>query len=185
MHLGQQVAAQDVQQLAAHLWAVPGSEARDVLPSGGSPSRLVFRSENRYDMTMATRSHDAHPRGTIVRDRDGDQWRKGTAWWHWTGRRADTGPGKLLWRDLEERYGPLAVTATVCPVAPRPRGSIPRDHEARLAAAKEERDRADAQLKTAVADASEAGASVRELANFLDVSTNTIQRWKREVDQRR
>jgi len=91
----------------------------------------------------------------------------------------------LLWQDLEERYGPLAVTATVSPVAPRPRGSIPRDYEARLAAAKEERDRADAQLKTAVADASEAGASVRELANFLDVSTNTIQRWKREVDQRR
>ena len=58
---------------------------------------------------MAARSPDPHPRGTIVRDRDGDLWRKGTAWWLWTGRRADTGPGKLLWQHLDERYGPLVV----------------------------------------------------------------------------
>lgn len=65
---------------------------------------------------MGTRSQDRHPRGTLVRDRDGDVWRKGTAWWHWTGRTADTGPGKLLWNSLERMYGPLVVVHT-----PKPR----------------------------------------------------------------
>lgn len=56
---------------------------------------------------MGTRSQDDYPRGTRVRDRDGDVWRKGTAWWHWTGRSVDTGPGKLLWYTLVARYGPI------------------------------------------------------------------------------
>lgn len=58
---------------------------------------------------MATRSQDSYKRGTLVRDREGDVWRKGTAWWHWTGRSADTGPGKLLWPQLDQMYGPLTV----------------------------------------------------------------------------
>ncbi len=131
---------------------------------------------------MAARSHDSHPRGTMIRDRAGDTWRKGTAWWHWTGRGADTGPGKLLWSDLEHRYGPLVVlTTTVPPVAPRPRGGVPPEHARRIYAALAARDRAESDLRQAVLEASEDGASVRELATLLDVSTNTVQRWKREA----
>ena len=58
---------------------------------------------------MGARSQDQWPRGTRVRDKDGDVWRKGTAWWHWTERSTDTGPGKLLWHQLEQQYGPLVV----------------------------------------------------------------------------
>lgn len=58
---------------------------------------------------MSARSQDPYPRGSLVRDRDGDTWRKGTAWWHWTKRSASTGPGKLLWDSLESMYGPLTV----------------------------------------------------------------------------
>lgn len=60
---------------------------------------------------MSARSQDQHSRGTLVRDKDGDVWRKGTAWWHWTGRSVDTGPGKLLWDSLERMYGPLEVVS--------------------------------------------------------------------------
>jgi hypothetical protein len=61
---------------------------------------------------MGTRSQDSHPRGTRVRDKDGDTWRKGTAWWHWEQRSIDTGPGKLLYHHLERDYGPLTVIYT-------------------------------------------------------------------------
>lgn len=58
---------------------------------------------------MAAKSQDPYQRGTRVRDKDGDTWRKGTAWWHWEQRSAQTGPGKLLYPDLERRYGPVTV----------------------------------------------------------------------------
>lgn len=58
---------------------------------------------------MAIRSLDPYPRGTLARDKDGDVWRKGTAWWHWTGRSLETGPGKLQWYKLEEMYGPITI----------------------------------------------------------------------------
>lgn len=58
---------------------------------------------------MGARSQDRYAPGTLVRDRDGDVWRKGTAWWHWTRRSANTGPGKLLEHDLIRRYGPVTV----------------------------------------------------------------------------
>lgn len=56
----------------------------------------------------------------MVRDREGDVWRKGTAWWHWTDRSRTTGPGKLLWGDLDRRYGPLTVVSEE-PTNVRPR----------------------------------------------------------------
>jgi hypothetical protein len=65
---------------------------------------------------MGARSQDSQPRGTLVRDREGDVWRKGTAWWHWTARSADTGVGKLLWTQLESDYGPLRHTGCGLPV---------------------------------------------------------------------
>jgi hypothetical protein len=68
---------------------------------------------------MAARSQDPYRRGTLVRDREGDVWRKGTAWWHWTDRNRTTGPGKLLWGDLDRRYGPLTVVSEPPNVRPR------------------------------------------------------------------
>lgn len=58
---------------------------------------------------MAATSQDEYRRGTLARDCDGDVWRKGTAWWHWTGRSPETGPGKLLWNDLDRMYGPIVI----------------------------------------------------------------------------
>lgn len=50
-----------------------------------------------------------YPRGTLVRDREGDIWRKGTTWWLWTGRETGTGAGKMRWSDLVRRYGPIEL----------------------------------------------------------------------------
>lgn len=66
---------------------------------------------------MGAKSQDGCPRGTRVVDRDGDVWRKGTAWWLWTGRHPGSGPGKLLWSQLVERYGPIEPTSTTSPKA--------------------------------------------------------------------
>ena len=41
-------------------------------------------------------------------------------------------------------------------------------------------EQADQELRTAVADARKAGGSVREVAAFTGMSTNTIARWGRE-----
>lgn len=67
---------------------------------------------------MSTRSQDSHPRGTLVRDRDGDIWRKGTAWWHWTAPNPNADVHVLLWSSLESMYGPLVVVSTPAPRAP-------------------------------------------------------------------
>lgn len=65
-------------------------------------------------------------------------------------------------------------------MTPQPRGVIPEEHEQALRDALTARDRAEEQLHTAVADALKAGGSVRQVALFTGLSTNTVQRWGRE-----
>jgi DNA invertase Pin-like site-specific DNA recombinase len=51
----------------------------------------------------------------------------------------------------------------------------------RLVDAGEAARKADAELRASVIDALDAGVSVREVAALTDISTNTVQRWKREA----
>lgn len=41
--------------------------------------------------------------------------------------------------------------------------------------------KADAELRQSVKEALSAGVSVREVAALTDISTNTVQRWKKEA----
>lgn len=73
------------------------------------------------------------------------------------------------------------VTATVVPVAPQKRGTLTETEQARIRAALDAHDATYAELKAAVQAASKRGASVRELATFTGMSTNTISRWRAET----
>jgi transposase len=53
----------------------------------------------------------------------------------------------------------------------------------RLVDAGEAARKADAELRASVIDAIDAGVSVREIAALTDISTNTVQRWKREAQR--
>lgn len=57
------------------------------------------------------------------------------------------------------------------------RGVIPEPERARLLAADQGERDATAELHAAVRAAYDAGGSIREIAEALDRSTNTIQRW--------
>jgi ATP-dependent exoDNAse (exonuclease V) alpha subunit len=72
------------------------------------------------------------------------------------------------------------MTTTVGRVAPQPRGILSAEDQVRLTQAAEARAEADAEMRRAVLVAVSRGASVRELAAFTGLSTNTISRWKRE-----
>lgn len=65
-------------------------------------------------------------------------------------------------------------------VSPQKRGLIPAEHQTRLRAAQEAKAAAEVEMRAAVVEALMDGASVREIAAFLDMSTNTINRWGRE-----
>lgn len=65
---------------------------------------------------------------------------------------------------------------TVSPIA---RGTIQPDDQKRLRKALESKAEADVEIRSAVLEAVEHGASVRELAAFTGLSTNTVSRWKR------
>ena len=71
------------------------------------------------------------------------------------------------------------MTATLVSVAPQKRGILQDADRARIVAALDAREAADAQLHDAIRAAAKNGASVRMMAESLDVSTNTISRWKR------
>lgn len=62
---------------------------------------------------------------------------------------------------------------------PQHRGLIAPDDASRISAALAAREAAYDELVAAVLDAAAHGASVRELAEFTGLSTNTITRWKR------
>lgn len=70
------------------------------------------------------------------------------------------------------------MSATVGGV-PQKRGLISDADQARIRTALRERDEWEAALRESVVTAAENGASVRELAAFTGLSTNTISRWKR------
>jgi transposase len=70
------------------------------------------------------------------------------------------------------------MNATVRGV-PQKRGLINDADQARIRTALRERDEWEAALRESVVLAAQHGASVRELAAFTGLSTNTISRWKR------
>lgn len=70
-------------------------------------------------------------------------------------------------------------TDTLVSVAPQKRGILSDEDRARIVAALDARDAADAELHDAIRVAAKNGASVRMMAESLEVSTNTISRWKR------
>lgn len=77
----------------------------------------------------------------------------------------------------------VASKATLDPdsigYVPSPKGEIPPEDQGRLRAVLDARASADKAVKDAVLSAVDHGASVRELASFTGLSTNTISRWKR------
>ena len=70
------------------------------------------------------------------------------------------------------------MSATVGGV-PQKRGLISDADQARIRTALQQRDEWEAALRETVVAAARNGASVRELAAFTGLSTNTISRWKR------
>ncbi|MFI8593715.1 helix-turn-helix domain-containing protein [Microbacterium sp. NPDC078428] len=66
-------------------------------------------------------------------------------------------------------------------MTPQHRGFLSDTDRARIVAAIDARDTAERELRESVLQAARNGASVREMADSLDVSTNTISRWKREA----
>ena len=73
------------------------------------------------------------------------------------------------------------MTGTLGVVTPQHRGLLSETDRARILAAIDARDTAEREIRDAVLAAARNGASVREMADSLDVSTNTISRWKREA----
>ena len=72
------------------------------------------------------------------------------------------------------------MTATVRPVTPQHKGIVSEQAAARLRAAMQGRDDAEAELHAAVADALKAGGSVREVMRLTGMSSETVQRWGRD-----
>ena len=71
------------------------------------------------------------------------------------------------------------MSATVEGVSPQNRGVIKPADQKRLRAALASREASDAEMRAAVLAAAAHGSSVREIAAFTGLSTNTISRWKR------
>lgn len=67
-----------------------------------------------------------------------------------------------------------AMTATVGRVSPNPKRELTDDEAARIRNALDAADAATTELKAAI---TESTASVRVLAEFTGMSTNTISRW--------
>jgi hypothetical protein len=65
-------------------------------------------------------------------------------------------------------------------VAPNPKRLLDPEDEKRIRSALSAREKATDEVRDAVLAASDHGASVRVLAEFTGMSTNTISRWKAE-----
>lgn len=74
----------------------------------------------------------------------------------------------------------MATNATIRRVA-RPRGELTPTQQRRLARAAEKRDAADSAYRTEVLAVMAEGASFGEVSKATGLSTNTLQRWKREA----
>lgn len=66
-------------------------------------------------------------------------------------------------------------------MSPRRRGTIPEPERIRLLEAMTAIDLANTELRNAVLAARNAEGSVRSIAQLLNKSTNTIQRWAQEA----
>lgn len=75
------------------------------------------------------------------------------------------------------------TVATVRRMTPNPKRVLDPDDARRIKSALSRQERSYAELRAAVLDAAENGASVRVLAEFTGMSTNTISRWKSEGKQ--
>lgn len=64
---------------------------------------------------------------------------------------------------------------------PQKRGLLTDAEKRKIDTAAKGRDIADAAYRAAIVAAAKRGASVRELAAFTGLSTNTISRWKRDA----
>lgn len=84
--------------------------------------------------------------------------------------------------DLDEQMRLLNAeeAATVRRVA-RPRGELNPTQERRLKSSADRRVKAEAEYRAAVVKTLTEGASFSEVAAFTGLSTNTLQRWKREA----
>lgn len=71
------------------------------------------------------------------------------------------------------------MTDTLVSVAPQKKGILSDADRAAIVAALDARDAADDAIRDAIRAAAKNGASVRMMAESLEVSTNTISRWKR------
>lgn len=62
---------------------------------------------------------------------------------------------------------------------PRAKQTLTDEQTTRLRAAQRSLEDAEAELRDVVRDLLNEGASIRELAAAAEISTNTVQRWKR------
>ncbi|NRG40189.1 hypothetical protein HRK28_04575 [Rathayibacter sp. VKM Ac-2835] len=62
---------------------------------------------------------------------------------------------------------------------PRAKQTLTEDQATRLGAAQRAVDSAQMELRDVVRDLLNEGASIRELAAAAEISTNTVQKWKR------
>lgn len=76
-----------------------------------------------------------------------------------------------------------ALTATVARVSPNPKRVLDPEDETAIREALTAARQADQAVRNAVLTAALHGASVRSLAEFTGMSTNTIHRWKMEARQ--
>lgn len=72
------------------------------------------------------------------------------------------------------------MTATIRRVT-RPRGELTAQQQRRLTRADERRDAAEAAYRAEVLAVMAEGASFAEVSKATGLSTNTLQRWKREA----
>lgn len=72
------------------------------------------------------------------------------------------------------------MSATIRRVA-RPRGALTRDQLSKIGWAKKAMDQETERYRRAVVQALHEGASFAEVAKATGLSTNTLQRWKRDA----
>ena len=74
------------------------------------------------------------------------------------------------------------MTATIRRMA-RARGELTKEQREAIGWAKKERDQGEARYRREVVRALAEGASFAEVAKHTGLSTNTLQRWKREASE--
>lgn len=72
--------------------------------------------------------------------------------------------------------------ATIRPMAPRPRGALTDDQRRKIDKAAAAAEKAEAAHRAAVLEVMAEGASFAEVSKATGLSTNTLQRWKRDAE---